>query len=75
MIVGYCHYCECGWNFLYFNENSQRIWTWMKFLKLEKVYRLIHDMFSSQGVMTNEVMVKGHPKNGMWHEGCVGLEK
>jgi hypothetical protein len=47
----------------------------MKFLKLEKVYRLIHDMFSSQGVMTNEVMVKGHPKNGMWHEGCVGLEK
>jgi hypothetical protein len=41
----------------------------------EEVYRLIHDMLSSQGVMTSEIMVKGCPKNGMWHEGCLGLEK
>ncbi len=41
----------------------------------EEVYRLIHDMLSSQGVMTNEIMVKVRPNNGMWHEGCVGLEK
>ncbi len=34
----------------------------------EEVYR------SSQGVMTSEIMVKGCPKNGMWHESCVGLE-